>query len=185
MARVIAVLFLALPLMAVTPVFGQAAWPPTPVVPAPGCTATPAEVEANKRVASDFFRAGVTAEERIALLDPGYIQHNPVFKQYAIDNQVSDYEAFKAIVGGGAGRGGRGRQGGAQAGPQPPANVPLDVVVGACDIVTIIHRNYRQDPTAPPGTFYETFTWDAFRVLDGKLVEHWDGATLPAGGRGN
>ena len=60
-----------------------------------------------------------------------------------------------------------------------------------CDLVTIIHKNFRQDPTAPAGTFYEVFTFDTFRVRNGKLVEHWDGAVInpPAvpgnAGRGN
>jgi predicted SnoaL-like aldol condensation-catalyzing enzyme len=61
-----------------------------------------------------------------------------------------------------------------------------------CDLVTIIHKNYRQDPTAPAGTFYEVFTFDTFRVRNGKLTEHWDGAVInppapagAAGGRGN
>ena len=60
-----------------------------------------------------------------------------------------------------------------------------------CDLVTIVHKNFRQDPTAPAGTFYEVFTFDTFRVRNGKLVEHWDGAVInpPAapgsGGRGN
>ena len=47
-----------------------------------------------------------------------------------------------------------------------------------CDIVTIIHKNYRQDPTAAPGTFYEVFTFDTFRVKNGKFTEHWDGAAI-------
>ena len=42
-----------------------------------------------------------------------------------------------------------------------------------CDLVTVIHKDFRQDPTAPPGTFYEAFTFDTFRVKNGKLVEHW------------
>jgi len=66
-----------------------------------------------------------------------------------------------------------------QTGPQPPAGNFLERVIGACDIVTIIHKVYRQDPTKPAGTFYDTYTWDTFRVRNGKLVEHWDGVTLP------
>ena len=57
---------------------------------------------------------------------------------------------------------------------------PLLTLVGACDIVTMIHKFYAQDPTAPAGTFYERFTFDTFRVRNGKLIEHWDGTTLPA-----
>jgi predicted SnoaL-like aldol condensation-catalyzing enzyme len=53
-------------------------------------------------------------------------------------------------------------------------------------VVTIVHKNFRQDPTAEPGKFYEVF--DTFRVKNGKLVEHWDSALInppaPAGARG-
>jgi len=55
----------------------------------------------------------------------------------------------------------------------------LERVVGACDVVTIIHKAYRQDPTMAPGNFYDTYSFDTFRVRNGKLVEHWDGVTLP------
>ena len=49
----------------------------------------------------------------------------------------------------------------------------------------MIHKNYRQDPTAEAGKFYEVFTFDTFRVRNGKLVEHWDGAVInpPTPGR--
>ena len=46
------------------------------------------------------------------------------------------------------------------------------------DLETIIHKNHRQDPTAAAGVFYEVFTFDTFRVRNGKLVEHWDGAVI-------
>jgi hypothetical protein len=50
---------------------------------------------------------------------------------------------------------GPGRQGcGAASGPQPPAGNTLEIVTSECDLVTIIHKNYRQDPTAAPGTSY-------------------------------
>src|SRR4029453_6258667 len=61
--------------------------------PSPGCTATPAQLEANKKVAMEFFRT--TGEARVALADPTYKQHNPAFKKRAEDNKVSDYEEFK------------------------------------------------------------------------------------------
>jgi predicted SnoaL-like aldol condensation-catalyzing enzyme len=36
--------------------------------------------------------------------------------------------------------------------------------------------------------WYEVFIFDVFRVRNGKLIEHWDGAVIkppaPAGGRG-
>jgi predicted SnoaL-like aldol condensation-catalyzing enzyme len=152
------------------------AWPPAPVVPAAGCTASPGEVEANKKAARAFFRPGITPEERIALVDASYVQHNPGFRRYALQNKISDYDAFKALIGKGGGRAG-GPSSGAQG--TPPPSVMADVAVGACDVVTLIHKNFRPDPTAP-GSFYEAFSWDAFRVRNGKLVEHWDGATLPA-----
>ena len=42
----------------------------------PGCTATTAQLEANKKVAVEFFRPGV---DRVALADSTYKQHNPAF----------------------------------------------------------------------------------------------------------
>ena len=79
---------------------------------------------------------------------------------------------------------------GPAAGPPPPPGNPFEVVTAECDVVTVVHRNNRQDPTATPGTWYEVFTFDTFRVRNGKLVEHWDGAVInppaqqtPAGGR--
>ena len=55
-----------------------------------------------------------------------------------------------------------------------------------CDLVTVIHMAYRQDATAAAGTFYEAFTFDAYRVKNGKVTEHWDANTIPApaAGRG-
>jgi predicted SnoaL-like aldol condensation-catalyzing enzyme len=166
------------------PVFGQAP-PPPPAQqanPTPGCTASAAQLEANKKVAMEFFRAA--GEARVALADTSYKQHNPAFKKRAEDNKVTDYEEFKSTFLGQAGRqGGPGR--GPAAGPTPPPGNPFEVVTAECDIVSVIHKNYRQDPTAEPGKFYEVFTFDTFRIRNGKLVEHWDGAVInpPAAGR--
>ena len=158
---------------------------PPPAVqanPAPGCTATPGQLEANKKVVMEFFRT--TGEARVALADPSYKQHNPAFKKRAEDNKVSDYDEFKnTFLAQAAGRGGQ--KGGPATGPAPPPGNPFEVVTAECDIVTVVHKNNRQDPTAEPGKFYEVFTFDTFRVRNGKLVEHWDGAVInPPPGRG-
>jgi len=163
------------------------------VAPAAGCAATPAQLEANKKAAMAFFAPNA---DRVALADPTYKQHNPAFLKGGKEAGLSDYEYFKSRFGGprqGGPGGGAGRgPAPAATGPQPPAGNPLEIVMAECDLVSVIHRNNRQDPTAPPGTFYEVFTFDTFRVRNGKLVEHWDGAVInppapagaPAAGRG-
>ena len=148
------------------------------VAPQAGCTATPAQLEANKKVAMAFFAPNA---DRVALADPSYKQHNPAFVKGGKEAGLSDFEYFKSRFGGprqgGPGAGAAAGRG-AAAGPEPPAGNPLEIVMAECDLVTIIHRNNRQDPTAAPGTFYEVFTFDTFRVRNGKLVEHWDGAVI-------
>jgi len=144
--------------------------------PDAGCTATPAQIEANKKVAMAFFAAGA---DRVALADPSYKQHNPAFIKGGREAGVSDFEYFKSRFGGppqGAPGGAAGR--GQATGPRPPAGNPLEIVTAEGDLVTIVHKNYRQDPTAAAGTWYEVFTFDVFRVRNGKLVEHWDGAVI-------
>jgi predicted SnoaL-like aldol condensation-catalyzing enzyme len=147
---------------------------PAPVQanPAPGCTASPAEIAANKKVATQFF---VTrGADRVALADPTYKQHNPAFKKRGEDEKISDYDEFKntflALA--------AAPPPAPAAGPQPPAGNPFEVITAECDIVTVVHKNFRQDPTAAPGKFYEVFTFDTFRIRNGKLVEHWDGAVI-------
>jgi predicted SnoaL-like aldol condensation-catalyzing enzyme len=150
--------------------------PPVQANPTPGCSATAGQLEANKKVAMDFFRT--MGPDRVALADPSYKQHNPVFKQRAEQNQVSDYEEFKSAFlrqpGAPGGQGGPQRQM-MQGAPRPSL---LEIVTAECDIVTIVHKMYRPDP-AKEGQFYEFFTFDTFRVKNGKLVEHWDGSMLP------
>jgi predicted SnoaL-like aldol condensation-catalyzing enzyme len=152
------------------------------------CTLTPAQIAEGRQVALQFFAPGV---DRLAITDPSYKQHNPAFVKGARDAGMSDFDYFKARFGGppAARGGGAGRAGGAPAGPTPPPGNPTELVATECDVTVIMHKNNRQDPTAAPGTWYEAFTFDMFRVRNGKLVEHWDGAVInppaPAGGRGN
>src|SRR6266700_7893726 len=95
---------------------------PVPANPAPGCAATPAQLEANKKVALEFFRT--TGAARVALADPSYKQHNPAFKKRAEDKKVSDYEEFKDAFLNPPGRGNAGR--GPAVGPTPPQGNPLE-----------------------------------------------------------
>ncbi len=167
----------AVALAAAAPAFAQA---PQIGAPAAGCKATPAELAANKKIAMEFFRAGITGPERVALADPGYIQHNPAFVKGAREAKLGDYDYFKSRFGGppAARQGGPGDGRGQAAAPPPPQGNPFEVVTAECDVVTIVHKVYAQDPTLPPGNFYERFTFDSFRVRNGKLVEHWDAAVI-------
>jgi len=56
--------------------------------PTAGCTATPAELEANKKVALVFFRPGISVPERVALADSSYKQHNPAFVKGAKEAEM-------------------------------------------------------------------------------------------------
>ncbi len=137
-----------------------------------------ARLEENKRIASEFFRPGITAEERLALLHPDYIQHNPVFKKFADENGLSYYDGFAQMFGARGGGPGRGGGGGDADAPQPPPGNNLYMVLAEDDLVFIMRQSFRQDPNEEPGTFYEAFAWDTFRIRDGLLYEHWDGATI-------
>ena len=189
---------LALPLaVAAQAAAQQAPAAPTINFPAAGCTATPAQIEANKKVALEFFRPGISGADRVALADTTYKQHNPAFVKGARDAGMNDYDYFKSRFGGpprqgGPGAGGPGRAGG---GPTPPPGNQTEIVMAECDVVTVIHKANRQDPTSAPGVWQEVFTFDTFRIRNGKLVEHWDSAVInpppagapggaPGGGRG-
>jgi predicted SnoaL-like aldol condensation-catalyzing enzyme len=165
------------------------AWAQVPGGPAPNCNVTPEQLAANKRAALEFFRPGISGADRVALADPTYKQHNPAFVKGAREAMMNDYDYFKSRFGGppAARQGGAGA-GARQGGPAtpPPAGNPTDIVVAECDLVTVVHKNFVPDPTAP-GQYYARYTFDTFRVgPSGKFTEHWDGAVInpPAAGRG-
>src|SRR5262245_39197182 len=146
--------------------------------PDPGCSATPEQIEANTQLVMNPVG---NPNDRI---DPSYKQHNPAFIKGAREAGVTDYAYFMqrfggpGRAGGGPGGGGRGPGGGQAGAPQPPPGNGNEVVVAQCDIVIQLHMNNRQDPTAAPGTWYQAFTFDAWRVRGGKIVEHWDSAVI-------
>lgn len=140
--------------------------------PAPeDCHLSADQVKANKQVAAEFYRPGITPEQRLALIDPSYVQHNPRFVEAAARANVSAYEEFKQMF---------------SHVPQPapadaskptaPANA-LVIVMGECDLVTLVRKNVLPNPNTP-GATYDAYSFDTFRVRNGRLVEHWDGATL-------
>lgn len=161
--------------------------------PTPGCDNSPERLAANKRVALEFFRPGISGPDRVALADRSYKQHNPAFVKGAKEAGMNDFDYFNSRFGGPpaarqGGAGGGQRAGGPPPNPAPPGN-PTDVVLAECDLVTVVHKTYVQDPTLPAGNFYARYTFDTFRIANGKLTEHWDTALInppaPAGGRGN
>jgi predicted SnoaL-like aldol condensation-catalyzing enzyme len=140
--------------------------------PAPGCSVSQVQLNANRKLVLDFFRS--SGEARIALLDPSYKQHNPVVVRMAQHDNLSDFDEFKRSTLERA----HGTVQGLGLGPTPPGN-RFEIVTAECDIVTVVHRSFRHDPTGE-SKFYEAFTFDTFRVKNGKLVEHWDEGSLSA-----
>src|SRR4029450_5719230 len=109
--------------------------------PQAGCSATPAQLEANKKVAMAFFAPNA---DRVSLADTSYKQHNPAFLKGGREAKLSDYEYFKSRFGGprqGGPGGGAGRgPAPAATGPQPPAGNPLEIVMAECDPGTGVPR---------------------------------------------
>ena len=154
-------------------------------IPAKGVSS--AQMEKNKEVVRASFRPGVTGKERYELLDDGYIQHNPGANKMADDMHVSYKEGFRQMLD---------RMGGNFPTPPtqidgaavPPGNMTY-MVLAEGDLVFVMSQQYRRDPTiATSVVFYLAYTWDVFRVRNGKLYDHWDGATIntrpPGGGPG-
>jgi predicted SnoaL-like aldol condensation-catalyzing enzyme len=143
--------------------------------PAAGCKSDPKTIAINKKAVIEFFRAGITTDERIALMDPAYIQHNPVYLKRAQTDRIATIDAFRRIQ-----TENRAKAAAAPpaAGPPAPAGDPQFIVMAECDFVTIIRKTFRQDPTAPPGVWYEAYPYDSYTLRNGKLYEHWDGFSI-------
>lgn len=119
------------------------------------------QLAANKRLAYDFFRVVLRAQQLDRAADfmaEDYIQHNP-----NADTGLAGFLAYFEEFGGG---------------PQPlEDNLPDLVAIQAeGDLVTLSFVRELEEPGAPDQTY--TTTWfDMFRIADGKIVEHWDTAT--------
>jgi predicted SnoaL-like aldol condensation-catalyzing enzyme len=127
--------------------------------------------EANKKLAAEFFRKGITPAERVALLHPDYVQHDPVFKRFNELNGLQGKAGFEGMI--------KAMRAAGVTPPQPPAgNDPTYLLMAEGDLVTVLQKRQLSDPQNP-GKFYEGFWFETWRVKDGKLYEHWDPATIP------
>jgi predicted SnoaL-like aldol condensation-catalyzing enzyme len=59
------------------------------------------------------------------------------------------------------------------AGPADPQPRVADHVVAECDYVAVVWKQVLPDPDDASRT-WEAFTFDAVRIRDGRVAEHWD-----------
>lgn len=121
-------------------------------------------LRANKRLVYDFWRevfeAGQVAQAEKYVAE-SYIQHNP--------NVPTGRAAMVGFI--------------SRRNPTPKpvearVKAPLVSIVAERDIVILSF--VRENPEPQDGTRKYTTTWfDMFRIDNGKIVEHWDGAVKP------
>ena len=133
--------------------------------------ASVSQFEANKNVVREFYKHFPADPEAASqVLADDYVEHAPRFVGYNQVHHVSGKQGFlqatKSILGGIS----RGGEKGA-----PPVRVP-ELTMAEGDLVTFIWKRPVTDPTNPSQT-YDAFTFDTYRVKNGKLAEHWDAGT--------
>jgi predicted SnoaL-like aldol condensation-catalyzing enzyme len=148
-----------------------------------------AQEEANKKVATEFMAAlgSGDIQKAASYLDGNYIQHNPT----VATGKQGFLDTFSRMGRPGGGAPGGAPPGGGAPGGAPPGGgarmgggmgSPAFVVVQG-DLVVMVNKRATPEPNDASKT-YDAFSFDAFRVKGGKLVEHWDGATKSANGFG-
>jgi predicted SnoaL-like aldol condensation-catalyzing enzyme len=139
------------------------------------CTATAAQLAANKKLVLDFFASNLPLKARAEqFLTEDYVQHNPRLLRL---DEVLGTEGREAWY--------RGIEEAERRGI-PIAELggirltdPI-IVMAECDLVTAVYKGVLSDPDRP-GHTYEAFAFEVFRARDGKLAEHWDPVRLMPG----
>jgi predicted SnoaL-like aldol condensation-catalyzing enzyme len=124
------------------------------------------KLQANKKLAYDFFRVllrGRHLDQVDKFMADDYMQHNP----NAETGKKGFVAYFSALPGG--------------PGPIPDTLDGLVAIQAEGDYVTLSFVREYDDPTAP-GKKYTTTWFDMLRIVNGKVVEHWDNATKGATG---
>ncbi len=125
------------------------------------------KLAANKKVVYDFFRVvlrGFRLDEADKYMTNDYMQHNP--------NAETGMAGFKAYFNAIKPK---------QLPPIPEDAPDLVAIQAEGDYVTLSFVSEYDDPSAP-GKKYTTTWFDMFRIVNGKIVEHWDSATKGAVG---
>ena len=132
-----------------------------------GCLPAQAQIEgkmtkqeqANLKLVEEWWRTvliGHHIDQMTKFADENMIQHNP--------NAPNGLEPLRKIFG-----------------SRPPTDIPASITPAPAielsqgDIVLIVFNHEAKDPADPSKT-YQYNSFDAFRIKDGKIVEHWDGA---------
>jgi predicted SnoaL-like aldol condensation-catalyzing enzyme len=155
-------------LICIVVTLGLPAFAALPVVPAKDQAAllksSDPKLAANKKIAYDFFRVVLRAghlDQAEKYMAEDYMQHNP--------NAETGMKGFKAYF----------SDPSRNKGPQPIQDtIPGLVAIQAeGDYVTLSFVREYDDPNKP-GAKYTTTWFDMFRIVNGKIVEHWDSALM-------
>ena len=119
--------------------------------------------EANLKLVEEWWRTVLVAhhvDQMTKFADENMIQHNP--------NAPNGLEALRKFLGN-----------------RPAIAIPASITpppaleLSQGDIVMIVFDHEDKDPTDPSKTYHYN-SFDAFRIKDNKIVEHWDGARKAA-----
>lgn len=135
-------------------------------MPATSSPAADARAEANKRLVLDFYRHVFDAQNPSAVKD--FVTED--YKQHA-RHMPGGRDGLEDLV----------RQmfpGGPLPVPDEPL-IPPAILMAEEDVVVIAAGMPQPDP-ADPSRQYTAYVYDAYRIRDGKIAEHWSGVDKAA-----